>query len=85
MQPLFSLRPFCATMHKAAWQISQLLTTFLTIAVIPGQYHVSCSRLMVLATPEWANACVCHIALSRNEGGHMAHHRGLLWGEGGAT
>ena len=52
----------------------------LVIAVIPGQYQVNWSRLVVLATPEWARVCVLHMTLLLNEGGQMAHHLGLFWG-----
>ena len=58
----------------AAWQISQLLTILLTIAVIPGQYQVSWSLLVVLTTPEWARAWVVHTMWPLSDGGHMAHH-----------
>ena len=78
MQPLPSLGSFGASMFGC-------LTNFaasypLVIAVTPGQYHVSWSRLVVLATPEWASVCVLHTTLLLNEGGQMAHHLGLFWG-----
>ena len=37
------------------------------------------NRLVVLGIPEWAKACVLHIALPLSASGHTAHHLGLPW------
>ena len=73
----FSWGPFVPPCF-AAWQILQHFTTFRIIVVMPGQYQVNWSQLMFLVTPDLASACVFYTTLLWSEGGHMAHHRGLL-------
>ena len=72
--PLYFSPPPCLS----AWPTTQLLTAFQASNVMPGQYQVSLSQLMVLATPERARACFVHIILSQSNGRHTAHRLGLL-------